>query len=47
MDEIRNIIADYKAELAEAGSEYARQCAMQYAFNRILELFEVIDGGDE
>ena len=45
MDEIRNIIADYQAEVAAAGSEYARRSAMEYAFNRIVEIIEA--GGVE
>ena len=44
MDEIRNIIANYKAEVAEAASEHERQNALEYAFNRILE---IIDAGGE
>lgn len=43
MDEIKKIIADYKAEVAEAGSEHKRQSAMEYAFNRILEIVEADD----
>ena len=45
MDEIRKIIADYKATIAEAGSEHERQNAREYAFNRIIEIIEA--GGDE
>ena len=39
-NEIKQIIADYKEELAEAGCEYARQSAMESAFKRILEIVE-------
>lgn len=46
-NELKRIIADYKAELAAAGSEYKRQCAMEYAFNRILELVDDVDGGEK
>ena len=46
MDELKQIIADYKAEVEAAGCEYKRQCAMLYAFNRILELVDD-NGGDE
>ena len=43
-NEIKGIIADYKAEIAEAGSEHQRQNAMEYAFKRILDLVEAEDG---
>lgn len=38
MDEIKRIIEDYKAEIKEATSENQRRSAMEYAFNRILEV---------
>lgn len=38
MDEIRKIIEEYKAAIEEAGSENQRRAAMEYAFNRILEV---------
>ena len=37
MDEIRRIIEEYQAEVAEAGSENQRRAAMEYAFDRIVE----------
>lgn len=36
-NEVREIIAEYRKAVEAAGSEYKRQCAMEYAFNRILE----------
>ena len=38
MDEIRKIIDEYQAEIEEAGSENERRSAMEYAFNRIVEI---------
>ena len=38
MDEIRKIIDEYQAEVEEATSENQRRSAMEYAFNRILEV---------
>jgi hypothetical protein len=44
-DDICTIIADYKAEIAEADGEsaFTRECIMKRAFAKILELF----GGEE
>ena len=41
--EIRKIMEDYKEEIEEAGCEHQRQNAMEYAFNRILELVGIGD----
>lgn len=41
MDEVKKIIEEYKAVIAEAGCEHERRSAMESAFNRILELVDV------
>lgn len=40
-NEIKRLIAEYKAELEEAGSEYARQSLKLSTFDKILEAVEM------
>lgn len=40
-NEVREIIAEYREAVKAAGSEHKRQCAMEYAFNRILEVADL------
>lgn len=41
--DVRKIIADYKEELAECSSEYARRSAAEHAFNEILAAVETCE----
>ena len=40
-NEVREIIDEYRKAVEAAGSEYKRQYAMEYAFNRILEVADL------
>ena len=45
--ELKQIIAEYRAEVDEAGSEHARQAAKDRAFRLILETVEAGDAAEK